>query len=380
MLIEFGGYNFFSFKEGFSISLQSKNKISSVLAIKGANASGKTNVIKVLSFLHSFVTNSFTLLQPDEEILVFSFFHNRDPIYLYVIFKYQDIEYKYELELTPHTIIRETIYKKHKRWSKIIERKGKKLTKVSEDFKELKTISLVRTNASIVSIAKQYGLKVIEEIYNLFQNIETNVNIFGRTPNEDNFPDYKTVTNLYYKNNNLLKFVINILKRADTGIENIKIKSIINSETTKEEYIPIFEYKVNNEMKTLTYHEQSNGVKSLYLQLGLYAIALDLGMVLALDEFDIDLHPDLIPMLVDLFENKASNQNNAQFIFTTHHTSIMDKLGKYKIVFVNKDENESYLYRLDEIPGDILRPDRSIIPVYKANKIGGKPRIDYGTV
>jgi hypothetical protein len=58
----------------------------------------------------------------------------------------------------------------------------------------------------------------------------------------------------------------------------------------------------------------------------------------------------------------------------------MDKLGKYKIVIVNKEENESYLYRLDEIPGDILRPDRPITPAYRANKIGGKPRIQYGKV
>ena len=50
MLIEFGGYNFFSFKEGFSISLKNKNDISSVFAIKGANAPGKTNVIKVCNY------------------------------------------------------------------------------------------------------------------------------------------------------------------------------------------------------------------------------------------------------------------------------------------------------------------------------------------
>ena len=380
MLVEFGGYNFFSFQEGFSVSLKNKNEISSVLAIKGANASGKTNVIKVLSFLHSFVTNSFTALKPDEEIMVFSFFHNTKPISLYIIFKDKEIEYKYEIELTNTEVISETVYRKHKRWTPIIERKKDTLTKVSEDFKELKTISLARINASIISIAKQYDIKAIDSLYDLFKNIETNVNVFGRTSNEDNFPHYKIVTDLYQNNKNLLKFVIDTLKKADTGIENIKIKPITNTETTKKEYIPIFEYKINTKIKTLTYHEQSNGVKSLYLQLGLYAIALDFGMVLALDEFDVNLHPDLIPMLVELFENKELNKNNAQFIFTTHHTSIMDKLGKYKIIFVNKDENESYLYRLDEIPGDILRPDRPITPAYRANKIGGKPRIQYGKV
>ena len=378
MLLEFGGYNFFSFKEGFSISLQNREGISSVMAIKGANASGKTNIIKMLSFLHTFVADSFISYKPDEELMVYSFFHNKKPTNLYAIFKDNNIEYKYEVELLNSHIINETIYRKEKRWTKIIERKKDKLIKVANDFKELKTISLSRSNASIISIAKQYNIASTNIIYNLFKNIETNVDVFGRTPNEEKFPDYKEISELYYENENVLKFVVDFLKKSDTGIENITIHRTENPETKKIEYFPIFEYKVNNKIEILTYIEQSNGVKSLYLQLGLYAIALDIGMVLALDEFDIDLHPDLIPMLVELFEDKKSNKHNAQFIFTTHHTSIMDKLGKYKVVFVNKEENESYLYRLDEIPGDILRPDRPITPIYRANKIGGKPKVIYG--
>ena len=380
MLIEFGGYNFFSFKEGFSISLKDKNSISSVLAIKGANASGKTNVIKVLSFLKSFVTNSFTTLKPDEEIMIFPFFHNKNPISLYIVFKDNNIEYKYEIELTNAKVISEIIYIKHKRWTKIIERKEDKFIKISKDFKDLKTISLSRVNASFISIAKQYDIKAINPLYNLFKNIETNVNVFGRTTNEDNFPHYKIVTKLYQENKDLLRFVIDILKKADTGISNIIIKKVTNPSTNKDEFIPIFEYNVSDTTKQLSYQEQSNGVKSLYLQLGLYAMALDKGMVLALDEFDVDLHPDLLPMLIELFEDEQTNKNNAQFVFSTHHTSIMDRLGKYKVILVNKDENESFLYRLDEIPGDMLRPDRAISPVYRANKIGGKPRIDYGKI
>ena len=85
MLIEFGGYNFFSFKEGFSISLKNKNDLSLVLAIKGANASGKTNIIKALSFLHSFVTNSFATLKPDEEIMIFSYRYVFDVFFTWLL-------------------------------------------------------------------------------------------------------------------------------------------------------------------------------------------------------------------------------------------------------------------------------------------------------
>jgi uncharacterized protein len=78
---------------------------------------------------------------------------------------------------------------------------------------------------------------------------------------------------------------------------------------------------------------------------------------------------------VDLFENNETNLYDAQLIFSTHHADIMDKLSKYKTVIVAKENNESYAYRLDEIPGDILRNDRPISPVYKAKKIGGFPKI-----
>jgi hypothetical protein len=53
----------------------------------------------------------------------------------------------------------------------------------------------------------------------------------------------------------------------------------------------------------------------------------------------------------------------------------MDHLGKYRTYLVNKKNNESYGYRLDEIPGDILRNDRPVSTPYRNGKIGGVPKI-----
>jgi hypothetical protein len=53
----------------------------------------------------------------------------------------------------------------------------------------------------------------------------------------------------------------------------------------------------------------------------------------------------------------------------------MDKLSKYKVVLVNKEDNESFLYRLDELPGNIVRNDRSIESIYKTGKLGGTPNL-----
>jgi len=69
---------------------------------------------------------------------------------------------------------------------------------------------------------------------------------------------------------------------------------------------------------------------------------------------------------------KKININNAQLIITAHNTEIIDSLGRYKTILVNKENNESYCYRLDEV--SLLRNDRLISPLYSKGKIGGTPQ------
>lgn len=383
MLLEFGAKNFFSFKEGFELSLRlgktcpaevsNNKKFSNILAIKGANASGKTNVIKVLSFLHSFVTLSFSSLTPENKTGVEPHFRNKDTVSLFAIFQLENTEYKYEIDLTRDEVISETISIKKQRWTNVVHRNKNSVT-ASGKFKELEHIKLNRKNASIVSIAKQYGISEIDTIYSLFDNIMTNVNVFGRVHNENLLP-VDHVSSIYFDNQSLLIKVGEFLRRADTGIDKIEIIETIDQETNKKNYFPLFHYTLSEGKKNLIFDMQSSGVKSLFLQLGLYFSSLDVGSILALDEFDVNLHPDILPHLLELFEDEKTNIKNAQLIFTTHNCDVMDRLGKYRTVLVNKKNNESFLYRLDEIPGDILRNDRPISPLYNANKIGGKPII-----
>ncbi|MNP67524.1 hypothetical protein D3C76_1633680 [compost metagenome] len=79
--------------------------------------------------------------------------------------------------------------------------------------------------------------------------------------------------------------------------------------------------------------------------------------------------------MLDLFIDEETNPDNAQLIFTSHNLEIMDYLGKYRTYLVAKEDSESYCYRLDEIPGDIIRNDRSISTLYRDGKLGGVPKI-----
>lgn len=377
MILEFGAKNFYSFKEGFEVNLRTKNsdidKVAyNVFTVKGANASGKTNVLKLLEFINKFAINSFTYYKPDQEIDIFSYFNNNNPIEIFIIFYYDDIEYKYELALTRQEVISEIFYKKDKRYTTIIKREKDNITHTTAEYKELKTIKL-RKNVSLLSAAIQHEIKSIKSLQFIFNSIYTNVNHFGRSERDQN--DHANASEIYNDIKSNFNFANYILKNIDTGIDHIKIHSRKDNETGKVTYFPIFYFKIDEELKPLTYYEQSSGTKALYLQLWLYNAVLDLGYTLVLDEFDINLHPDILPVLVDLFDDPVKNTKNAQLIFTTHNTDIIDKLGKYRVAFVNKEDNESYLYNLDEIPGDILRNDRPITPAYKAGKIGGKPKV-----
>jgi len=380
MLLEFGARNFYSFKEGFEVSMRlgdsCPNKISkgksyaNVLAIKGANASGKTNVLKVFWFLKYFILDSFNQ-KPSEDLFFDSFFNNSKPTDIYIIFLDNKIEYRYELKITTKKILSETLYRKDKRDTKIIERKNNKIIFRIDEFRTLDIMKL-RDNASLVSTANQYAIDEIKIIYNLFEKFVSNVLPLGR----DNYFFGKDETSKFYFNNQrVFQFVKNILAISDTGIKDISIEKDKNMITKEITYYPLFHYDINAKNNFLLFENQSSGIQALFLQLGLYKTVLDIGGVLILDEFDINLHPDLLPMLIDFFDDEEKNPNNAQLIFTTHHTDIMDKLGKYRVVLVNKEDNESYLYRLDEIQGDILRNDRSIVQKYKEGKIGGKPRL-----
>lgn len=379
MILKFGAKNFFSFNEGVEISLKlgancpeniSKGKpVSNLLCVKGANGSGKSNLLKVVSFLKTFCCDSF-IIKPDETIFIYSFFNNESPIELFCDFESSGIQYRYEVSLTDEKVFYEKLSRKVKRFTPIFIRKNNELTFCINEFNELYTIKM-RNNVSLISSAHQYELNVIRPIYSFFNDIRANVTWSG--PFEFSV-DYKKISKYYKENPKVFKSVRDFIKECDLGISNIIIHSL-KDENGEKYYFPLFEHDAKVKNNQLSFLNQSLGTKTLYRSLPYYIVALLNGGVLVMDEFDTDFHPHLLSKVVSLFDNKKINIKNAQVIFSTHNTDILDYMGKYRTVFINKESSESYGYRLDEIPGDIIRNDRLIAPVYNSGKIGGVPKI-----
>ena len=383
MLIEFGACNYFSFKEWFQISFElngncpsdisEDEKYSKMIGIKGGNASGKTNILKALNFLYEFCYESFQK-KPESEIDIKSYFDNKNPSEFYMDFILDNVTYRYELVATSQKVISEVIYRKLNRLSKVIERKENNLTFFTKEFEDLSKIKL-RDNCSLISTARQYEVNSTKELSLFFTKKMSNITSASGHIDWDNHNDLLEASEFYYKNKDYFDFSKKIIEKSDTGVSNISIHEAFNSEG-KKFYYPSFEFKTADGNKALNFGLQSSGTKVLYIQLVLYYFILKNGGILIMDEFDIKLHPFIAPFLLELFK-KEKNIKNAQIIFTTHNTEILDFLGKYRTYLVNKENNESYTYRLDEIPGDLIRNDRPISPIYKEGKIGGVPRLDY---
>ena len=76
-----------------------------------------------------------------------------------------------------------------------------------------------------------------------------------------------------------------------------------------------------------------------------------------------------------MFINSEHNPKNAQLLISTHDDGVLNILGKYRSILVAKEENESFAYRLDELPSDVVRNDRSLVSAYNQGNLGGVPKL-----
>ena len=381
MILSYGGENCWCFKERAEIDLQMNANVpldislrlpaATAMCFRGANASGKTNGLKILAFISLFTTESF-MLAPNDNIPFQPFFDSGKESFFHIAFTGNEASYRYELTARREGIIEEKLYRKDSRERLILRREGNAIT-INTLYKGHKDIPL-RTNASIISTLHQYGLQEISDIYTSLSNFHSNVSYQGKTY-QDPY-DYLSVTRYLHDNPEILEEVVGIISRFDTGIENITIRKR-HEDNGKDLYIPVFHHtREGKEPFPMLYEDESNGTKRLYNTLIYYLQTIEMGGLLIFDEFDTNLHPDILPYILDMFIIKKNNRKNAQIIFTTQSNLIMDILGRYRTYIFEKENGESICFRVDEIKSGKLRNDRPISIPYEKKLLGGVPKIE----
>ncbi len=363
---------------------ESGKYINTVSCIIGANASGKTNFIKVLSFIGWFIADSYSSLKPERSIpLELHKLKKDQPCSIIIEFYERTILYRYSIELNKKQVSKEKLEKKNlesRRSSCVFE-----LTRDGEEAK-IKTPAFKmnkddwerikpRSNISLLSALLVLGY--FPEI-TFFSNLRSNVSKSGHDSSVDIFELSEALENNEQLQSDLLSFSNEI----DLGIKQFSFKEITlrnsqNPEDKIKKNMLLCQHSSNKGDFNLPIDEESNGTQKSYAILSNVLLILKTGGVAIIDEFEEGLHPYVAKKIISLFESKETNPHNAQFVFSTHQHLLLNDRTKTQIFITEKNPNtlESEIYRLDDV--EDVRNDENYFHKYMAGAYGGTPNIKW---
>ncbi len=418
MLLEFSIGNYLSFKAKATLSLYAasiKEHIDTNIfsterydllkgvVVYGANASGKSNLIKAMSTMRRLVLQSFEQSSADElDIIPFllSTETEKAPSFFEVVFLIDNVRYRYGFEVDDHSVHAEWLFEASKQAERplfIREREGIEVMKAFPEGKDLE--ERTRDNALFLAVADQFNGKIAKRIVAWFNNFIT---ISGLSHER-----YKSVTFDLLENTPTRRALLDFYKKADLGFDDIAItkkqfdtrelpgeisESVLKQLMTdldgafridirtihkKYDAQGLVAGNVEFDMRT----QESSGTNKLFNISGPVFDVLNDGGLLVVDELDASLHPLLTLAITKLFNSKEFNHKNAQLIFATHDTNLLH-YGNYRrdqIYFVEKDQyGASEMYSLVEYKeeGKTIRKDRSFEKDYIEGRYGAIPFID----
>lgn len=416
MILRFAFKNVLSFKESQELSMlatakrerlfddsqnfvENKNgndsKILCSSVLYGANASGKSNLIKALAHFHRFVISGNQNLD-SIELIVPCFQLATDNTTKPAVFEiecfWKEKTYRYGFSLLSSGIEEEWLYVKEKRESEVFYRKKQEFTIPAKNkiLHELTSKKMVHSKAFLATIGAQFNDAACAGFLEWIHHLNIISGIDDRL-----YRDY-TVKRMK-ESKDFSRKVIELIKFADFGIEDISINSIpgqnikftvgaksgIEVEPGTINDLVSKRYVVNSkgepELKEFQFGQfESDGTQKFAHIAGPILDVLEKGSTLVIDELDTKLHPELTERLVLMFHNKEINPRNAQLIFTSHNTNLLGAkiFRRDQIFFVEKDSfGASQLYSLANFKknGKSTRNDEDIEANYLKGKYGALP-------
>lgn len=351
--------------------------------IFGANASGKSNLIRAMKAFKDLIAFSpnYKLNDPIKAYDPFKFNEKsiNAPCHFSIAFLIEKVRYVYEVSFLEHEILTENLlFYPQGREAKLFMRKGQKFD-FGDYLKGRKTIVAELTGKNQLFLSKG-AINNMDELgkvssYFLKQN-------YPFPLNENILEDYGM--DFYAKKMfkeemeaPLLANVKALFQSLDTGIVDFEIRKNIGSNFEIITFHKVFD--INGNEKGISEHtllEESAGTQKLFVLAFLLSVALMKKRTIILDEFERSLHPHITTYLIQLFHNHKINSNGAQLIVATHDPYLLSesKLRRDQIWMVEKDnEGVSELYSLADVAG--VRADIPFDKWYLSSRFGGVPGI-----
>lgn len=303
-------------------------------SIYGVNASGKSNLLKALNFVTKFISESARGASINEEINVIPFklssVTENEPSEFEIKIIVEGILYRYGFVVDRQSVKGEWLYCTKRIKEYLLFIRSNNVYEITDKFPEGEDELIqekTRKNALFLStVAYLNGEKstsVVEGINKLI--------FLGDVP----LTSDRTVE--LFKSPAYTNSIFNFLNSADLGISEFSSVQInysdhyaTKTQASPKERVSIKHKKVDENNNTIgevlldLQQEESQGTNKFFNLSGYVVDALLNGKTLIIDEFTSRLHPLLAKHIIDMFHNREINRTNAQFIFTTQNTFLMN--------------------------------------------------------
>lgn len=398
MIREFTFSNFFSFREPAGVSfVVGKNapdtpayaeapdgaRVGKILALFGHNASGKTNLLRVLPFVRWFVADSFSW-RP-ESPLPFQPFVLRQgaadlPAEIAVEFDAGADLYRYELCVTQRRVIYERLFVREDRRFSYLFKRTWNPARNDYDFQTQRFglardfIRHVLPNSSTLATAVQFNHGPSRALRDVWTRVFSNVS--PAAPRTDPDTRIQRAAEYFHTHPEAAERAHSVLSALDLGLAGFRVHEIAappapGAEAAAPHVIPVGVHHGDapGEIYEIGFALESKGTRNLFGILPQLLAVLERGGVMIYDEFEADLHPAMLPHLTGLFTDTETNASGAQMLFSCHSTPLMERLDKYQILLAEKGTGgASDVWRLDDVKG--VRADDNYYAKYTAGAYG----------
>jgi len=432
MIINFSVQNFGSIKDKQTLSFEADKskhledyyvinanglRLLKLGLIYGANASGKTTILKALDFLRTLVLNP-----KSQKTETFNFepfkFDEKTPLQntLFEIeFLQNNTRYCYEVELNTSAIVREELFAYNPKKSNVFSR--------TTDFDNQTTKIKFGSKIKINEITKNYFEQItlwnntvlggFLKINFASKELKDVTDWFGNYLNPLIYPDFQTRDFLNYGINiaELEKHtIVDILRKADFNISNFYFRDNDNFweyirkkyNMKKEDFEEAkklglidtddfvfktfgnialsdidFEHTINGKKYLLDFNSESLGTQRYYTFACLLSKLVNNSILFSIDELESSLHPDLFQHFLLSF---LVNSKKSQLIATTHNREILNNKDIFRndAIWITDKSNDNCatdLYSLADFDTSVIRDTSNIYNAYKIGKLGGTPNL-----
>jgi hypothetical protein len=334
-----------------SIGIGLEDRVPKVIGFFGANAAGKSNVLKAISFLSWFISGGFN--HPPGSYLPFNRFLNNDffskPARLAIWFtgssdpqllgqeQNQSSRYCYEVSLggpanLPQVVLSESL----KYWDYqtnrpilLFERDAEGSVKATKAFGlagfKAPLEKILRPSVSVISTLAQLKHSPSEALWHFAQRLSSNI-LMKKASN-----DGSSIAKFYAGNPNLMMSLNQEIERIDLGVSKFELLPLQNM------IMPALQHRgLSN---PVAFDFESHGTVHFLEVFPLIARALEVGGIAVIDELDLSVHPIILPEILGWFYDPERNPHGAQLWFTGQNASLLEHLIKEEIFFCQKDKH-----------------------------------------